>query len=231
MAVFTSPVGRAQRGEAVLLAHVLGDLEAAQRLDLPLRRAVPERIRAPDHVVRAQALDQRAHERGGEARVRHRAVGERRADLAVDVAHPVLGRDLGQVGGPLHAAGLLELGQRVLRRLLERPKRAVVDDEVELGPVLGRLAHVPDRVVLPDARPGLLVVGGQQALVDADGADAGLGDLLVERVHQLLVVEPPVRLLLGREERITHRVALPAVRLERWRWRGPPRPASPPSSA
>ena len=35
-------VRRAERLEAVLLLHVLGDLETAHRLDLPLGRAIPE---------------------------------------------------------------------------------------------------------------------------------------------------------------------------------------------
>src|SRR5262252_9488872 len=35
-------VRRAERLEAVLLLHVLGNLETAHRLDLPLGRAVPE---------------------------------------------------------------------------------------------------------------------------------------------------------------------------------------------
>jgi hypothetical protein len=50
--------------------------------------------------------------------------------------------------------------------------------------------------------------------VDADGGDAGLADLLVERVHQLLVVEPPVGLLLGREQEIADGIALPGVGLD-----------------
>src|SRR5215510_4128187 len=36
------PIRRAERLEAVFLLHVLGNLETAHRLDLPLRRAVPE---------------------------------------------------------------------------------------------------------------------------------------------------------------------------------------------
>src|SRR5882672_5707587 len=37
-------VGRPELGKAVLLAHVLGDLQPAQALDLPLRRAGPHRV-------------------------------------------------------------------------------------------------------------------------------------------------------------------------------------------
>ncbi len=65
--------------------------------------------------------------------------------------------------------------------------------------------------VLPDAGIRLLVVGRQQALVDADGGDARLHRLVVERIHQLLVVEPPREL--RRVERIADRVALPRIGL------------------
>src|SRR5438034_4098394 len=47
-------VGRAERSEPVFALHLLGDLETAQRLDLPLRPAVPERARAPQPVPAAQ---------------------------------------------------------------------------------------------------------------------------------------------------------------------------------
>src|SRR6058998_3525624 len=62
------PVRRAERLETVLLLHVVRDLEPAHRLDLPLRRAVPQGVRAPDDVVGAEALDQCADEGRGEAR-------------------------------------------------------------------------------------------------------------------------------------------------------------------
>src|SRR5262245_57442751 len=51
------PVGRPELFEAVLFLHVLGDLEAAQGLDLPLWRAGPDCVRAPAHVVGAQTAD------------------------------------------------------------------------------------------------------------------------------------------------------------------------------
>src|SRR5262245_8953318 len=205
----------AERLEAVLLLHVLGNLETAHRLDLPLGRAVPERVRAPDDVVGAEALHQRPDEGRGEARVGDGGGREGRADLAVDVLHAELAGDLGQVARPLDLTGLLELGQRRVGRLQEVAERAVIDHEVELRPVLGGLAQVPDRRVLPHLWPRGLVVGGQQSLVDADRVDARLRRLLVERIDELLVVEPPVRLELGRKEWIADRVALPAVRLER----------------
>ena len=165
-------------------------------------------------MVGAEPLDERADEGRGEARVRDGARREGGAYLAVDVLHAVFARDLGEVGRPFDAPGLLELGEHRVRLLQEGPQGAVVHDEVELRPVFGRLAHVLDRRVLPDAGPGRLVVGRQQPLVDADGRDVGLHGLLVKGIHQLVVVEPPVRLQLGREQRIADRVALPAVGLE-----------------
>ena len=62
-------VGRSEGGETMLLLHVLRDLEAAERLDLPLGRAIPHRVRAPEHVIMAEPLDQGAHHCGAEARV------------------------------------------------------------------------------------------------------------------------------------------------------------------
>src|SRR5450631_4854454 len=50
---------RTKRSEAVLLLHVLRNLEAAHCLNLPLRRSGPDRVRSPDHVVSAKPLDQR----------------------------------------------------------------------------------------------------------------------------------------------------------------------------
>src|SRR5688572_5992821 len=42
----------------VLRAQRLGDLEGTERLDLVLRRAVPDRIGAPEHIVLADVLEQ-----------------------------------------------------------------------------------------------------------------------------------------------------------------------------
>src|SRR6266850_2804969 len=158
--------GRTQRLEAVLLLHILRDLEAAHRLDLPLGRAVPEGIRAPDDVIGAEALDQRADEGGGEARARDGARGERGAHLAIDVLHAVLTRDLGEVARPLDPASLLELGERRIRLLQEVPEGAVVHDEVDLRPVLSRLAEVAHGGVLPHLRPRRLVIRRQEPFVD-----------------------------------------------------------------
>ena len=55
---------RAQRrrdlGIAIHRAQFGGDLESAKRLDLILRRAVPDRVGAPEHVVLAAVLEELA---------------------------------------------------------------------------------------------------------------------------------------------------------------------------
>ena len=55
---------------AVLLAEFRRDLEGAEGLDLVLRRAVPDRVRAPQHVVRPAMLQQLAERRARPARDR-----------------------------------------------------------------------------------------------------------------------------------------------------------------
>src|SRR4051794_15083210 len=70
--VLHRPIGRTERRETVLPLHVLGDLEATQRFDLPLRRAVPNGIRTPEYVVHPKTLDQGAQHRRAEARICYR---------------------------------------------------------------------------------------------------------------------------------------------------------------
>src|SRR4051794_30068540 len=53
-----------ERREAELALHVLGNLEAPQPFDLPLRCARPDRIRPPHHALRPQPFQQRPHDRG-----------------------------------------------------------------------------------------------------------------------------------------------------------------------
>src|SRR2546422_7728639 len=88
--------------------------------------------------------------------------------LRVDVRDAVLPRNLSKVARPFDLAGPLELGEGLVRQLLEGAQAAVVDHEVQLGPVLGGFRDVPRRVVLPHAGPALLVVERHQPLVDAN---------------------------------------------------------------
>ena len=94
-------------------------------------------------MVGAQAAHQHAHQGRGEPRLGHRGQREELAEIGVDVGHAVLAGDLGQVGHPVHAAGLLELGERVGGVAAAREAIGpVIDDEVELRPVLRRLADI-----------------------------------------------------------------------------------------
>src|SRR5712692_7769628 len=76
---------RRQRRIAVALAQAIVDGEAAEGLELVLRRAVPDRIGAPEHTVladMAQQLAQRMRRRG---RVAHEEA-PRAAELGIDIA-------------------------------------------------------------------------------------------------------------------------------------------------
>ena len=193
---------------AGVLHDVVRDLETAHRLDLPLRAAVPDRVGAPQHALRAHQVHELSEEGRAEPRVRDGRRGEGGTDLRIDVVHAELLRDPGEVGRPLDVAGLHEFGHLLLGRVGEpRTHGRVVDHEVHAGPVLGGLAEVVDRRGFPGAGERLLVVPRHQALVDADRVDAGLHGLLVEGVHQLLVVEAPR--VLRRAERVADRVGLP----------------------
>src|SRR5260221_3354584 len=102
-------VGRTDRGEAVSLLHVLGDLETAQAFDLPLRQAGPTGIGAPDHMIGAESLDQRSHQRGGKTRLGHGRPGEKLTEIAIDVGHAIFLRDRRELADPRDPAGLVPL--------------------------------------------------------------------------------------------------------------------------
>ena len=131
-------VGRAERGEPVLLLHLLRDLEASEALDLPLRRPRPHGVRPPHHVVPAEPLDQHAHHGRAQARLGHRALGEDLPEVAVHVGDAVLGGNLREVGDPVHAPRLLELRPARGPLTADEPEGGMVDDEVELRPVAWR---------------------------------------------------------------------------------------------
>src|SRR5690606_8569116 len=56
---------RCHRRIAVLFLQLLRDLKRAERLNLILRRSVPNRIRAPEDVVLADVLEQLSQRMGG----------------------------------------------------------------------------------------------------------------------------------------------------------------------
>src|SRR5882762_872602 len=159
--------GATERRKTILLLHILGDFEPTQRLDLPLGRPVPDRVGAPQDMIDPHTLDQRADQGSAEFGMRHGRVGKRRAKLGVDVGDSELLRNIREIAGPADAACGLELGPGLVGQLEERTQRRMIDDEVHLRPVLGSLADVPRGCVLPYAGEGFLVIGRQQALVDA----------------------------------------------------------------
>src|SRR5437899_7051761 len=67
----------------VLLDERRGHLETAERLDLPLRRAVPDRVGTPQHVVRPERADDLAEPVGAGGGIRPDDLAERRAELPV----------------------------------------------------------------------------------------------------------------------------------------------------
>ena len=73
-----------ERRVAELLLHGSRDLERLEGVDLPLGRAPPDRVGAPDDVLRAEHLEQRADEVRGRLRALEERRGEAAAELGVD---------------------------------------------------------------------------------------------------------------------------------------------------
>src|SRR3989442_904138 len=215
---------RAELRIVVLLRRLLRDLEAPEGLDLPLRRAVPERGPAEHDALRPQVLHELPQHVRAHARERHHARGEGGADLGVHVLQGRRGlRELGQPAQVRHAVAQLPGADRLRRFGIEkaRAEAGVVDDEVELRPVARHLRQVARAALLRGVRSGR-----REALVDADVEEtrmrcellAVVADQLEARVRDLLVVEPPLLQLALRivvELRgVGDVVALPRVRME-----------------
>ncbi len=176
--------------------HLLRDFQAPQAFDLPLRRAGPHRVRAPHDVVGAQAFDQLAHHGRAQARFGQGALGKDLAQIAVHVFHAVLLRDVGQVGDPIDAPGLLKLIPARFLGATGEAKPRVVNDEVQLREVFRRFAHVAHVGVFQ--KVGKLLGGGgrEQAFVHTHIGQAGFGfapldQFFIKRVEQFFVVQVP----------------------------------------
>jgi hypothetical protein len=90
----------------------------------------------------------------------------------------------------------------------------VVDDEIQIRPVLRRPPDVADIGVRQQVGELLRDRRSEQSLMDTDVADTGLAEPLVRGIHQLFVVHPPrivAGLLVGV---IADSIALPAVRTQ-----------------
>src|SRR5262245_25895193 len=161
---------------AVLLAQFRRDLEGAERLDLVLRRAVPNRIRAPEHVVRTNVLQELAEPMRGLRRVAHQeAPGA--AELRVDVRPGAESAFLERADQRIDAVGgravwlLLDLGHE--------PR--VINEEADVREALCDRADVAALAVLIGLRPE------RQALVHADDLDAETSRLLDEADADVVV--------------------------------------------
>ena len=185
------------------LRDALRDLEPPERLDLPLRAAVPERVRSEDDVLRTLVPEQLPEDVRGHRWERHHRGGEGGPDLGVgvlevagelrvrrrpvDVRHSIEER-------PRPRFARLDLRQRLVveERVLDA---GVVGEEVQVRPVLERLGQVGRIAVLRPRRQAAgkpLVYGDDVAprtqLVLADV----LADQLERRVGHVLVIVPPL---------------------------------------
>src|ERR1700733_2929177 len=97
----------------------------------------------------------------------------------------------GEGHGPLDSAGAFEVRQRHLGVTADVAISGVIDDEIELRPILGGLADVRD--VNETAQVGKLMFDARrkQPFMNADILDARFHHSLVTLVGDLLVVHPP----------------------------------------
>ena len=108
------------------------------------------------------------------------------AQLRVDVGEArVAETDVAEIGDPVHARRRAELVARGLHGGAEGVEGRVIDDEVQVGKVLGRALEVTRMPVLLD--PAL----ERQPLVETDVPDAEAARGLQHGVRDLLVVDPP----------------------------------------
>ena len=115
-------IGRSESCEAMFLLHVLWDLKPTECLDLPLGRAVPHRVRTPEHVIMPEPLDQGPHHRSAEARIRDGRNGKGCADIGIDVADAGSLRNRGEIGHPPDVTALFKLRELAVRVFEERAK-------------------------------------------------------------------------------------------------------------
>src|SRR3546814_4386505 len=78
-------VSSAEWVKVMFLLHLFGNLEPPQSLDLPLRLAGPDGVRAPDHSLWLQTFDENAQHRGGHARLLDDRVSAVLADVGPNI--------------------------------------------------------------------------------------------------------------------------------------------------
>jgi hypothetical protein len=113
-------------------------------------------------------------------------------DVGVDVGDAVLLGNLGEVADPGHTPGPHELVPAILGAAAGGVSvAAVIDDEVELRPILRGLAHVVHLGIGEEMRPSFSCCLREQAFVHADVLDAVFSAQLVGLVGDPLVVHAP----------------------------------------
>src|SRR5688572_807835 len=172
--VQTEDLGAQRRrnfGIAVHRAQLRRDLESAKRLDLVLRRTVPDRVGAPQHVVLTAILDELAERMRRAVGIAHeKAPGA--AELGINVAvrlDPVLDQ---RADERVDAVARATPRKRALRDTGDKTR--VVNEEAHIRETLGDDADVAALAVLV----GLLAEG--QSLVHADHFHAKSARLLDE---------------------------------------------------
>ena len=128
-----------QRGIAVPVLELRGDVQRAERLDLVLGRAVEDRVRAPQHVVLADVL-QELPEHVRRLGRRSHEVPEGGTELRVDILVRTHARLAKRRDQPVDADRLRPLGVRPLGRPRLEPR--VVDDELRVRVLLRRRTDV-----------------------------------------------------------------------------------------
>ena len=118
-------------------------------------------------------------------RVRYDGMAEGCSQFHVHVRHARMGlAHPNQVGSPGKVAAFLDVAVAGRQLVVGRLEAGVIHDEVDAGMVQRRLLDVTRMIVLNAAS------GQRQSLMDAHQVHAELKNLLVERIHQLLVVHP-----------------------------------------
>src|SRR5690606_8356924 len=108
----------------------LADLERAERLDLVLRAAVPDRIRPPQDPLLAEISEQLAHHMGGLLRPSHEVAPER-AHLRIEIALIALQPGvLVRLDQPVDTLRILRIVGPFRPPALEA---AMIDEEGEIG--------------------------------------------------------------------------------------------------
>src|SRR5207247_7713138 len=110
----------------VLFDEPIGNVESAEGFNLPLRRAVPDRVRPPNHMVLPKRLENLTQPMRADFRIGADELSEGIADLHIDILdsgflllHPA------EFGGPRNASRLLKLLVRRIRVF----QRGMVDKE------------------------------------------------------------------------------------------------------